>query len=196
MKIRYGVSRRRPDSKIKSDIEYKNYGMELEEDWKDDDEYIRQLISEKHPGWQMSGYAFVGEDEGKDEQNIDIQTPTLSPCCLTCGEQAVGEEHPFRCETHMHCDTCKSRDKEALLYRAEDNKMSCKVCYKKEVDETIASFNGDTTNTYKILCPWCGEEAPFYVYEKKHEKDLLKCTYCDNIYLFEHHYSTEKIENS
>ncbi len=65
MKIRYGVSRRRLGSKIKSDIEYKNYGLELEADWENDDDHkkIKQLISEKHPGWHISGYAFVHEDK-------------------------------------------------------------------------------------------------------------------------------------
>jgi hypothetical protein len=55
IRIRYGVSRRKPNSKRKSTIECKYHYIELDLKRTDDEKIIPILVN-KHPGWSLMGY--------------------------------------------------------------------------------------------------------------------------------------------
>ena len=60
--VRYGVSRRRPGSRSKRDIETKRGELRLRGGvWLDSDtsDKIRARIRKAHPGWGIMGYAYV-----------------------------------------------------------------------------------------------------------------------------------------
>jgi len=57
MKIRYEISRRKPGSKSKKDIEYCNHSMILSGNELHSRTDIFDKIRKKHPGWAVIGYA-------------------------------------------------------------------------------------------------------------------------------------------
>lgn len=61
LQINYGINRRRPRSRRKTDIEHKCGKLVISGSWGNDETHrqIRTLIAQKNPGWLLTGYCLA-----------------------------------------------------------------------------------------------------------------------------------------
>lgn len=61
MRINYGINRPTREPHKRRRIEHQNHHLDIEGDWDDPDFHtrLRSLVRDKHPGWSLTGYAFV-----------------------------------------------------------------------------------------------------------------------------------------
>jgi len=82
--------------------------------------------------------------------------------CEVCGKEAF-----VRCDDCTKCDGCgyhgeiiespTGKELHGLCHYSEG--MFCKKCYKKIVKQYIKDFDGDTSYTDNVVCPYCGYES-------------------------------------
>ena len=95
--------------------------------------------------------------------------------CRVCGKE--NPEHIFHCEEHYHCADCGTR-KDLCTY-SED--VLCFPCHDKRVEKRISDFDGDTTLTDEIVCPWCGyEQSDSWEYPDSDDKCM--CGDCERTF--------------
>lgn len=105
-----------------------------------------------------------------------------------------------RCYKHWRCDDCGTRTEQGsgfspVIYR---DGCYCDACFKKRLDVRVAAFEGDTSYTKEITCPWCGYEfSDSWEYSDYGE---MECGECERIFFLERvvdvTYSTKKVKQN
>lgn len=104
--------------------------------------------------------------------------------CSICGRRATRQE---RCDEHFICDRCGVAGK--ILYYSRDG-LLCGNCKNEAITRRIIEFEGDTTNTAKVTCPYCGYELPHGWYIEEGGK--MTCHDCGNEFNYQRVYHTWK----
>ena len=110
--------------------------------------------------------------------------------CELCGGSTT--DYMDRCNNCHKCDDCGVT--ENLIY-GEDG-LYCRPHYEKIIDKAVEDFDGDTSYTDLITCPYCGSENGDS-WETRESGDTT-CSRCDNEFYVEVDvtvtYSTSKCE--
>ena len=109
--------------------------------------------------------------------------------CTICGENAS----LYRCEKHLVCDDCGTRDK---ISNWGSGEVTCSSCHENRVLKKIKTFDGEDIDlNCEVVCPYCGEvQGDSW---EMHDGDY-DCTYCERefglVIEVERFYSTNKKE--
>lgn len=97
--------------------------------------------------------------------------------CEICG--ITQDDIMSRCKEHLVCDHCGTPERIVI----REGGVFCDQCFKKIVDHRIASFNGDTSCTDNVICPYCGCE--WLDSWELSDSDGMECDDCGNSFSYE-----------
>lgn len=108
--------------------------------------------------------------------------------CGICG----GPADEWICDECYKCPNCGESDRRLLRFTG--SKIICDTCHQQEVMKQISLFDGDTSFTQEITCPYCG--LSFTDSWEMSDSGDEECSYCGNTYSYQRDievtYSTEK----
>lgn len=110
--------------------------------------------------------------------------------CEKCGKLS---EHVFRCKDCNKCDICGTT--ENLIHNSYG--LHCRKHYQELIDKDLKSFEGDTSYTDEIVCPYCGLEHTDS-WELDSDDGEYTCERCEYEFSYSRNisvdYSTHKID--